>query len=137
MIRTFHVSAAFLLAAGLTAPGAALAQTQPDTATASPPSASAPPAASPTQSTSMWVPKTPDFKAWEPNAGQPTYSVTPPQGSSGVYLPAAVLGYAKSVAGCVVIGCEDGPQVGAAAAGSASSESALPPPDNQGLLDRR
>jgi hypothetical protein len=45
-------------------------------------------------------------------ADQPTYSVgRPPEGSSGIYLPAAVLGYTRSAVGCVVIGCDDGPEV--------------------------
>ena len=44
-------------------------------------------------------------------ADQPTYSVGRPEGSSGIYLPAAVLGYTRSVAGCVVAGCADGPEV--------------------------
>lgn len=46
-----------------------------------------------------------------PRADQPTYSVGRPEGSSGIYLPAAVLGYSRSVVGCVVTGCDDGPQV--------------------------
>jgi hypothetical protein len=47
----------------------------------------------------------------EPRADQPIYSVDRPEGASGIYLPAAVLGYTRSVAGCVVKGCDDGPQV--------------------------
>jgi len=50
----------------------------------------------------------------------------PPDSSSGLYLPAVVGGYAKSVAGCVVVGCDDGPQVGGAA-GPTPSSSAKPP----------
>ena len=45
-------------------------------------------------------------------ADQPTYAVDrPPEGSSGIYLPAVVLGYTRSAVGCVVVGCDDGPQV--------------------------
>ena len=52
------------------------------------------------------------IKPVEPRADQPTYSVDrPPEGSSGIYLPAVVLGYTRSVVGCVVVGCDDGPQV--------------------------
>lgn len=46
-----------------------------------------------------------------PRADQPTYTVGRPEGSSGIYLPAAVLGYTRSAVGCVVVGCDDGPQV--------------------------
>jgi hypothetical protein len=46
-----------------------------------------------------------------PKADQQTYSIGRPEGSSGIYLPAAVLGYTRSAAGCVVNGCADGPQV--------------------------
>lgn len=68
--------------------------------------------ASPTQPTPALaqpeplVIKPPAFRA-----DQPTYSVGRPEGSSGIYLPAVVLGYTRSVVGCVVIGCDDGPQV--------------------------
>ena len=51
-----------------------------------------------------------------------------------VYLPAVVGGYAKSVAGCVVVGCDDGPQVGGAP-GPSSSGSTEPPPANPGPSD--
>jgi hypothetical protein len=81
MIRRVRLVAAFALAAGLNSAGASLAQTQTETGGA-PPSASAPDP-SLTQSTPLWVPKT-DFKPWDPNANAPTYSVTPPQGSSGI-----------------------------------------------------
>jgi hypothetical protein len=60
----------------------------------------------------------------------------PPEGSSGIYLPAVVGGYAKSVAGCIVIGCEDGPRVGGDS-GSSSSAPATPPPANPGSSDSR
>ncbi len=135
--------AAFALAAGLTAAGAALAQTQ--TGSAAPPATSAQPAPPP------WVQSAPPaIKPADPNTNQPTYSVDrPPDTPSGVYLPAAVLGYAKSAAGCVTIGCEDGPHAGGApgpsSSGSPSSgtpssgppssgppSSAEPPPANLG-----
>ena len=137
MIRKTRLVVAFVLGAGLAAAGVALAQTQTATGSAAPPG-SAQAAPPPTQSTLRWVPETPDFKPWDPNSSQPTYSVTPPPGSSGIYLPAVVLGYTKSVAGCIVIGCDDGPQVGdssgSSSSGSSSSGSAAPPPANPGLV---
>ena len=137
MIRKTRLVVAFVLGAGLAAAGVALAQTQTATGSAAAPG-SAQAAPPPTQSTLRWVPETPDFKPWDPNSSQPTYSVTPPPGSSGIYLPAVVLGYTKSVAGCIVIGCDDGPQVGdssgSTSSGSSSSGSAAPPPANPGLV---
>jgi hypothetical protein len=130
MNRTTRLAAAFAFGAGLTAAGVALAQTQPESA---PPAAVAQPAPPPPQ---PWAQsETPAIKPWRMDAGQPTYSVDrisqptysvdpPPDGASGIYLPAVVLGYAKSAAGCVVVGCEDGPQVG----GAADSSSVGPPP---------
>ena len=143
MNRTTRLAAAFAFGAGLTTAGLALAQTQPESA-APPPAAAepAPPAAQP------WAPS--DASAIPPGrldlsrptysvdrTSQPTYSVdAPPEGPSGIYLPAVVLGYAKSAAGCVVVGCEDGPQVGGAADSSASalppSGAAAPPPAGPG-----
>jgi hypothetical protein len=129
MTRTTRLLAAFAFGAGLTAAGVALAQTQasgtlppaPAAQPAPPPDLSTPPSLSPEASPT---------KPWDPDAIQPTYSVNPPpDGSSGIYLPAVVLGYAKSAAGCVVVGCEDGPQVGGAAGPSPSSP-AEPPPAN-------
>ena len=117
MIRATHLAAAFGLEAGLTASGAALAQTQ---------TASTPPPPQPASSTSPWAqPDPPITKPSDRDAGQPTYAVDPPpEGSSGVYLPAAVLGYAKSAAGCVVVGCNDGPQ----GSGAAVPATPGPPP---------
>ena len=131
MIRQTRLVAAFAFGAALTAAGAALAQTQ--TESAAPPAASAQPAPPPAPSTLQRLQsETPAIKPSDPNTNQPTYAVDPPpQGSSGVYLPAAVLGYAKSAAGCVVIGCDDGPQ-GGGSAGPSSSGSADPPPANPG-----
>ena len=133
MIRTTRVAAAFAFAAGLTAAGVALAQTQPGGA--APPAASAQPAPPADPSTAPWAQSaTPAIKPSEPSDSQPTYAVDPPpEGSSGVYLPAVVLGYAKSAAGCVVIGCDDGPQAG----GSAGPSSAAPPPANPAPADPR
>lgn len=134
MSRKTRLAATFAIAAGLTAAGVAPAQTQ--TSSAAPPVASAqpaPPAAQPAQPWAQF--ETPTIKPWDRDASQPTYSVDPPPGgSSGIYLPAVVLGYAKSAAGCVVIGCEDGPQVGGAAEPS-SSGSAEPPPANPAPSD--
>ncbi len=147
MNRTTRLAAAFAFGAGLTTAGLALAQTQPESA--APPAAAAepaPPAAQP------WAPS--DTSAIPPGrldlsrptysidrTAQPTYSVdAPPGGASGIYLPAVVLGYAKSAAGCVVIGCEDGPQVGGAPATSSSGPppagSAAPPLAGPGSSDR-
>jgi hypothetical protein len=141
MIQTTRLAAAFAFGAALTAAGVALAQTQ--TGSTAPPAASAQPAPppahsapTPTQSSPPWAQsETPTIKPSDPNTSQPTYSVDPPpDGSSGVYLPAAILGYAKSAAGCVVIGCDDGPQVGGAP-GPSSSGPAEPPPANPGPPD--
>jgi hypothetical protein len=120
MIRTTHLALA--IAAALTASGAALAQSQ---TTTSPPAAAAQPAPPP-QPPPPWVQSDPAaIKPADRDANQPTYAVDPPpEGTSGVYLPSAVLGYAKSAAGCVVVGCADGPQ-GSGAAGPATSG---PPP---------
>jgi hypothetical protein len=136
MIRETRLAAAFAFAAGLTAAGVALAQTQ--TGGPAPPATSALPAPPPAQSAPPWAKsETPTFKPSDPNKTQPTYSVDPPpDGSSGVYLPAALLGYAKSAAGCVVVGCDGGPQAGGASgpssSGPASSSSAGAPPANPG-----
>ena len=71
------------------------------------------PIASPTQP--MTAPAQPGslvINPPSPRADQPTYTVDrPPEGSSGIYLPAVVLGYTRSAVGCVVVGCDDGPQV--------------------------
>ena len=132
MIGKTRLVAAFAFGAGLAAAGVALAQTQTGSAATPAPSAQ-PGAPPPAQSTLPPAQsETSPLRPWDPNADQRTYSVDPPpDSSSGVYLPAAVLGYAKSAAGCVVIGCDDGPQAGGASA-SSSSESAEPPPANPG-----
>jgi hypothetical protein len=140
MNRTTRLAAAFAFGAGLTAAGLALAQAQPESA-APPPAAAQPPA-------EPWAPsETPVIRPWrldmsEPaysvdRTAQPTYSVDPPpQGASGIYLPAVVLGYAKSAAGCIVVGCEEGPQGGSApdasSVGPPPSGSAEPPPAGSG-----
>jgi hypothetical protein len=143
MNRTTRLAAALAFGAGLTAAGLALAQTQPESA--APPSAAPPPPAEP------WAQS--DTPAVQPGrldlpqpaysverTSQPTYSVDPPpEGASGIYLPAVVLGYAKSAAGCVVVGCEDGPQAGgapdASPSGPSRSGSAEPPPAGPGPSD--
>jgi hypothetical protein len=129
MDRKTRLAAAFTVCAGLTAAGAALAQTP--SGSAPPPAASAQPAPPPAQATLPPVqPEPPATKSWDPNDTQPKYSVDPPPDSpSGLYLPAVIGGYAKSVAGCVVVGCDDGPRV-SGAAGPASSTPAEPPPSN-------
>ena len=155
MIRKTRLAAAFALVAGLTAADAALAQTQtgnPAAAPASsppaqsaPPSSASPSSALPAGTLPSAQPPPPATKPWDPNSDQRVYSVDPPPGgSSGIYLPAAVLGYAKSAAGCVVIGCDDGPSVGGApgpassapsSSAPASSAPAVPPPSNPGSPD--
>jgi hypothetical protein len=143
MNRTTRLAAAFAFGAGLTAAGLALAQTQPESA--APPSAARPPPAQP------WAQSdTPAIQPGRLDLTQPTYSVErtsqptysvdpPPEGASGIYLPAVVLGYAKSAAGCVVVGCEDGPQAGgapdASPSGPSPSGSAEPPPAGPGPSD--
>jgi hypothetical protein len=129
MIRWTHVAAAFALGAGLTAAGAAPAQTQ--SGNAAPAAATAQPVPPSAQSTQLPIkPSDPEaIKPWDPNANQPVYAVPPPpDGSSGIYLPAVVGGYAKSVAGCVLVGCNDGPQVSGAPAPSRPDE---PPPQTR------
>jgi hypothetical protein len=132
MSQTTRLAAAFALAAGLTAAGVALAQTQPGSA--APPPATVQPAPAPAQSAPPWdQTDTATIKPWDAGASQRTYSVdAPPDSSSGLYLPAVVLGYAKSTAGCVVLGCEDGPQVGGDSAPQAPAPAAPPPPANPG-----
>jgi hypothetical protein len=119
------------------AAGAALAQSQTGSTAAPPPAASTPPATStahPTLSSVLSQP--PPVKPLDPNTNQPTYSVNPPpDGPSGVYLPAAVLGYAKSAAGCVVVGCDAGPDTGGAPPASSSAPAtpaSAAPPANPG-----
>lgn len=145
MSRKMRLAAAFAFGAGLAAAGMAPAQTR--TENAPPLAASAQPAPPPDQSTPWAQSGTLTIKPWGLDADQPSYSVDrtsqptysvdpPPEGASGIYLPAVVLGYAKSAAGCVVVGCEDGPQVGGAEAPSPAA-SAQPPPANPGPSDRR
>jgi hypothetical protein len=113
MTRRTRLAGAFTLVAGLTLAGVAPAQTQSEGA--APAAASAQPAAATAQPAPLPALSTPPIKPWDPNANEPVYSVPPPpDGSSGIYLPAVVGGYAKSVAGCVLVGCDDGPQVGGA-----------------------
>jgi hypothetical protein len=127
MTRWTRLAGAFALVAGLTAASVAPAQTQNDGARAA--VAPAQPAAAAPQPVSLpALSAAPPIKPWDPNADQPVYSVPPPpDGSSGIYLPAVVGGYAKSVAGCVLVGCDDGPQVGGAPGPSSSSSDAPQP----------
>jgi hypothetical protein len=134
MIRKTNLAAAFAFTVGLPAAGMAPAQTASPAAPAASAQAAPPPAPSTLQRLQA---ETPPIKPSDPNTNQPTYAVDPPpQGASGVYLPSAVLGYAKSAAGCVVIGCDDGPQAGGSAGPSSSGQSspapATPPPANPG-----
>ena len=125
MIRRTRLAAAFAFGAGLTMTGAVLAQTQ--SGSAAPATASAEPALPPAQSTS-----------WDPDASQAVYSVPPPpDSSSGIDLPTAVGGYARSVAGCVLIGCDDGPQVTAPSGPSSPGSDEPPQPDSLRTSDPR
>lgn len=119
MTRKMRLVAAFAVGAGLTAAGMAAAQSQ--AASAPPQAAAAQPAPPPAQATP------PAVQPLDPSAGQPTYSQDPPPNSSpGIYLPAVILGYARSAAGCVVIGCDDGPRVGGAEPSSSGAAEPLP-----------
>jgi len=100
MIRATRLAAAFAFAAGLTAAGAAPAQDQNGGGAP----ASASDQTAPLPATTL----TPS----DSDDSQHVYSVTPPAGSPDPDLPGTVGGYARSVAGCVLVGCDDGPQVG-------------------------
>jgi hypothetical protein len=93
MIRGTRLAAAFALCAGLTLAGAAPAQTQDGSV--APPGSIQP---APPQEQPATVP--------DPDASQQVYSV-PQLDNSNPDLPRAVGGYARSVAGCVLIGCND------------------------------
>jgi hypothetical protein len=136
MIRQTCLAAAIALGAALTLGGVALAQAQ--TGGAAPPPATVQPAPPPAHPAPPWAqPDTFTIRFPDRIASQPIYAVDPPpEGAAGVYLPAAVLGYGKAAAGCIVIGCEDGPQVGGAPAPSPSG-AAKPPPANPWLSDPR
>ena len=123
MIRTTLLATAFAFGAGLMAAGAAPAQSQAVDAAAQAPIAQPWDQSALPAGTLPPAPGTLTIKHWDPDQrfapdpSQPTYSVAPPpDGPSGIYLPAVVLGYAKSAAGCVVLGCEDGAQVNGAPA---------------------
>ena len=134
MTQTPRLAAALALVAGLAAASAAPAQVQPPSATPPPASARPAPATaapSPPWDRSKQIPA-PTISPTDAAGNQPTYSVNPPpDGTSGVYLPAAVLGYAKSTAGCVVIGCNDGPEVTPVPASSTSGPDAANPPSSR------
>lgn len=131
MSRNIWLAATFVLGAGLTSAG--VAQAQSPTASAASPTVLTQPPPPPAEAPPPWLqPQAPTIKPADPNRNQPTYSVDPPPpGSSGVYLPAAVLGYAKSATGCVVVGCDDGPHANGAAE-PASPAPAAPPAANPG-----
>jgi hypothetical protein len=133
MIRKTRLAAAFAFGAGLAAAGVAPAPAQ--SGGAAPPAASAQPAPPAQSSPPPAQSDTPTFKSSDSEFSQPKYSVDPPpDSSSGLYLPAVVGGYAKSVAGCVVVGCDDGPQVGGSPAPSTAGTAELPPA-NEGPPD--
>jgi hypothetical protein len=121
MTRKTRLVAAFAFGAGLTAAGVAAAQTQ--TGSTAPPAASAQPAPPPPPAPS----ETPTTQRLDAIAGQPSYSANPPpEGSSGIYLPAVILGYARSATACVVIGCDDGPRVSGYEPSSSGAAEPLP-----------
>jgi hypothetical protein len=125
MTRMTRLVAAFAVGAGLTAAGVAVAQTQ--TGSAPPPPASTQAAPPPDQSTP------PTIQPSDPSASQPTYSAdSPPSGSSGIYLPAVIFGYARSATACVVVGCDDGPRIGGSAGTTPSSGATEPLPVGPG-----
>jgi hypothetical protein len=121
MIRGTRLAAAFALCAGLAVAGSAPAQTQSGSA----------PAAAPEQSTT-------DSPS-DSNAGQHVYSVPPPDSSSDRDIPSVVGGYARSVAGCVVLGCDNEPQLGDPPGPLAPKPDELPtpPPVNAQPTDPR
>jgi hypothetical protein len=93
MIRATRLAAAIALCAGLAMAGAAPAQTQ-DGSVAGPDSTQP----APPQDQPATVP--------DPDASQHVYSV-PQLDNADPDVPRAVGGYARSVAGCVLIGCDD------------------------------
>ena len=120
MIPLKRLAAAFALGAGLAA-GAALAQTQNDGA--APADASVQPSPTPAQPTIL------PTDSRDPDATQPVYSVSPPPDSAPDRdLPTVVGGYARSVAGCVVLGCDDDPQLGDPPGPLAPRPGETPPP---------
>ena len=131
MIRRKRLAAAFALGAGLAVAGAGLAQTQ--NGDAAPAAASVQPAP-PAQSTTL------PTEPRDPDANQPVYSVSPPPDSSPDRdIPSVVGGYARSVAGCVVLGCNDEPQLGDPPGPLAPrpDERPVPPPVNAQPTDPR
>jgi hypothetical protein len=126
MNRQTRLAAAFALGAALAMSGAAMAQSQGGGA-ATPAASDKPlPSAEPTTPASA----SRGIKPAPPDTKQPVYSVpAPPDSSPGLYLPAVVGGYAKSAAGCVVAGCDDGPSVTPPASTSGSDQ---PPPTTSG-----
>ncbi|HEY2707989.1 MAG TPA: hypothetical protein VGI95_08040 [Caulobacteraceae bacterium] len=125
MIRMTRLMA-FAFGVGLAAAGMAVGQTQSNQSDSTAKPAQPPPwdrSATPKAADSNTV------QPNDPNSNQPTYAVDPPPAtSSGVYLPAAVLGYGKSVAGCVIAGCDDGPKASGASTPSTSAPAGPPPP---------
>jgi hypothetical protein len=119
MIRRTRLAAALAFGAGLTVAGAALAQTLSQDA------APAQPAAPAAQSTTVF-----NNPPSDPDTNQRVYSVTPPGGSSDPDIPGVVGGYARSVAGCVLIGCDDTPQVGDTGPLTPQPDEPPPPPNN-------
>jgi hypothetical protein len=128
MIRGTRLAAAFALCAGLAVAGAAPAQTQSGTTPAADPAQPAPPT---DQSTTV--------SPSDSDAAQHVYSVPPPDSSPDRDLPSVVGGYARSVAGCAVLGCEDAPQLGDPPGPLAPKpdEAPTPPPVNAQPTDPR
>jgi hypothetical protein len=122
MIPLKRLAAAVALGAGLAAAGAALAQTQTQTPNdiTGPTDAAAQPALPPGDATTQQTDSRDD--------NQPTYSVPPPDSTPDRDLPTALGGYARSVAGCAVLGCDDDPQIGDAPGPLAPRPGETPPP---------
>jgi hypothetical protein len=121
MIRRTRLAAALAFGAGLMMAGAAPAQTQGGGAPDTPPQSDQPAAQSPTISLNPPA---------DPDSNQHVYSVSPPAGSSDPDIPGVVGGYARSVAGCVIVGCDDAPQVGDQGPLTPQADEPPPPPNN-------
>ena len=105
MTRAVLAAAALAASVSLAWAGGGYAQAQSQSP-APPAAAPADPGSAPTQ------PPTSQPNLSTPDSNQQSYSPRPPSDdSSGVYLPAAVGGYLRSSASCLVIGCDDGPEV--------------------------
>lgn len=121
MIPLKRLAATAVLAAGLVAAGAALAQSQTQVPTQTPTDITGP-------TNAADQPTLPPGDSANDDK-QRTYSVSPPPDSAPDRdLPTALGGYARSVAGCAVLGCDDDPQLGDAPGPLAPRPGETPPP---------